>query len=386
MTEIWVLGATGRGGRGIAKELVVAGADVVLVGRDPDRVEALAGSLTPTGSGGVRTLVASGRSKVVELITREAPSVVVNTIGPFTETSLPIARACLAVGSHYVDLANELGPVRNLLGLHEAARTAEVTMVTGAGFGVLATEALVVALRADRMPAVRARVAAMPAVEALGPAVLASSVDAIATGGWRYRDGHLVRTRLGSDVERFPLPDGRAVNAIGVPTGEVEAAQRASGAGDVIAYCSEVPSGRIIRALLPAVSAILSRERIRIGLQRLISRLRLTPPATSGDSSWAYPGWSGPTAVNEKPGCTPARDTSSPPGSPPGSPPDCCQGRIATVPTPRRPCSAPRSRATPAPRSSTTSPTRPHGDHAATADPGRLGRGAGRLALPAAGT
>ena len=288
MTEIWVLGATGRGGRGIAKELVVAGADVVLVGRDPDRVEALAGSLTPTGSGGVRTLVASGRSKVVELITREAPSVVVNTIGPFTETSLPIARACLAVGSHYVDLANELGPVRNLLGLHEAARTAEVTMVTGAGFGVLATEALVVALRADRMPAVRARVAAMPAVEALGPAVLASSVDAIATGGWRYRDGHLVRTRLGSDVERFPLPDGRAVNAIGVPTGEVEAAQRASGAGDVIAYSSEVPSGRIIRALLPAVSAILSRERIRIGLQRLISRLRLTPPATSGDSSWAY--------------------------------------------------------------------------------------------------
>ena len=288
MTEIWISGATGRGGRGISRELVADGTDVVLVGRDTEKLEALAKSLTPAGPGSVRTLVATGHDEVVELIGHESPSVVVNTIGPFTQTSLPIARACLAVGSHYVDLANELGPVRDLLGLHEAARTAEVTIVTGAGFGVLATEALVVKLRADRPPAVRARVAAMPAVEALGPGVLASSIDAVAAGGWRYRDGQLTRTRLGSDFERISLPNGRALDAIGVPTGEVEAAQRASGAGDVIAFSSEVPTGRIVRALLPAVCALLARERIRNGLQRLVSQLRLAPPAKLGDSSWAY--------------------------------------------------------------------------------------------------
>ncbi|MGH3767613.1 MAG: saccharopine dehydrogenase NADP-binding domain-containing protein [Pseudonocardiaceae bacterium] len=288
MAEIWVLGATGRGGRGIARELVAGGSDVVLVGRDADRLAGLAGSLTPAGPGGVRLLVASGLSQVVELISREGPSVVVNTIGPFTTTSVPVARACLGAGSHYVDLANELGPVHDLLGLHEAAIVAGITMVTGAGFGVLATEALVVELRADREPAVRARVAAMPSVEALGPAVLASFIDAIAAGVRRYRDGQLVSTRLGSDLERISLPDGRVLDAIGVPTGELEAAQRGSGAGDVIAFSSEVPSGRIIRRLLPAVSALLAKDRIRIGLQGLVSRLRLTPPARSGDTSWAY--------------------------------------------------------------------------------------------------
>jgi len=288
MTEVWILGATGRGGRGICRELVADGTDVVLVGRDTDKLEALAKWLTPTGPGSVRTLVAPGHDEVVELIGHKSPSVVVNTIGPFTQTSLPIARACLAVGSHYVDLANELGPVRDLLGLHEAARIAEVTVVTGAGFGVLATEALVVELRADRPPAVRARVAAMPAVEALGPGVLASSIDAVAAGGWRYRDGQLTKTRLGSDFERISLPNGQALNAIGVPTGELEAAQRASSAGDVIAFSSEVPTGRFSRKMLPAVSALLARDRIRIRLQRLVGRLRLAPPAKSGDSSWAY--------------------------------------------------------------------------------------------------
>jgi short subunit dehydrogenase-like uncharacterized protein len=288
MTKIWILGATGRGGRGIARELVAAGADVVLVGRDHEKLQAFAASLPQAGPGGVETLVASGRSRIVEVIAGEAPAVVVNTIGPFTQTSLPIARACLGAGTHYVDLANELVPVRDLLGLHEAARAAEVTVVTGAGFGVLATEALVMALRSDRTAAVRARVAAMPTVDALGPAVLASFIDAVAAGGWRYRDGQLVRTRLGSDFVRIALPNGKGLNAIGVPTGEVEAAQRASGAGDIIAFSSEVPSGRIVRMLLPAVSALLAKNRIRNGLQGLIGRLRLTPPAKSGSDSWAY--------------------------------------------------------------------------------------------------
>jgi short subunit dehydrogenase-like uncharacterized protein len=289
MAEIWILGATGRAGRGIARELVTAGADVVLVGRDGEKLEDFAASLAQADDpGGVRTLVARGHSQMVEMIAGAAPAVVVNTIGPFTQTSVPIAQACLDVGSHYVDLANELGPVRDLLELHEAARGADMTLVTGAGFGVLATEALVVALRGDRAPAVRARVAAMPSVDGLGPAVLASFIDAVAAGGWRYRDGQLVRTRLGSDFERVTLPNGEWLNAIGVPTGEVESARRASGAGDVIAFSSEVPSGRIIRTLLPAVSALLAKNRIRNGLQTLIGRLGLTPPAKSGVDSWAY--------------------------------------------------------------------------------------------------
>jgi short subunit dehydrogenase-like uncharacterized protein len=284
MTTIWIFGATGLSGRAIARELVRGGADVVLVGRDEDKLAAVGRSI----GGSSNQRVVSGLTALVELIDAEKPDVVVNAVGPYGITSLPLARACLAAGAHYVDQANELEPVQQLLELDAEARAREVTLLTGAGFGVLATEALVVELRDGRSPAARAMVAALPAVQQLGSSVLASAVDAIAYGGRRYRGGRLVRRRLGADHERIPLPNAPARDALAVPTGELEATRRASGAGDVLAYSSEVPSGPLVRAVLPAVSALLALRPIRAGIQRLISRMRLTPPAKTGDVSWAY--------------------------------------------------------------------------------------------------
>ena len=153
---------------------------------------------------------------------------------------------------------------------------------------MLATEALVIELARGRPAAARATVAAMPAVDGLGSAVLSSVIDAVAYGGRRYRDGRLVRTRLGAEHAWIPLPDLPAIQCLAVPTGELEAAHRASGADDVAAFSSEVPSGRTVRAVLPMLSALLAAQPIRAGAQRLVNRARLTPPAKSGDMSWAY--------------------------------------------------------------------------------------------------
>lgn len=284
MTTIWILGATGKGGRAIASELLSADADLVLVGRDHDRLDSVATAL----GGHCRTQVATGAVELATLIAAEKPTVVVNTVGPFGATTEPLARACVAAGSHYVDLANELPPVQALLAMDDDARRGGVTLVTGAGFGVLATEALVVELAAGRPPASSVLVAAMPTVDGLGSAVLASVIDAIAYGGRRYRDGRLQRTRLGADHALIPVPGLPAIAALAVPTGELEAAHRASGAGDVVALSSEVPSGRTVRAVLPLLTALLAFRPIRSGLLRLIDRARLTPPAKSGDTSWAY--------------------------------------------------------------------------------------------------
>jgi short subunit dehydrogenase-like uncharacterized protein len=284
MAMIWVFGATGLSGRAIANELVVSGADVVLVGRDADRLAAAAGSM----GGPVGQRVVPGPAQLAELIRAEKPGVVVNAVGPYGATAPPLLAACLAAGTHYVDQANELDSVRQLLDRDADARSRRLTLVTGAGFGVLATEALVIQLRSDRPPAARAVVAAVPAVQGLGSSVLASAVDVIANGGRRYRKGRLERRRLGADHVQIPIPNGSPRGALGVPTGELEAARRASGAGEVVAYSSEVPNGRFVRAALPAVSAALAVRPIRASVQRVIGRMRLTPPATNGDVSWAY--------------------------------------------------------------------------------------------------
>jgi short subunit dehydrogenase-like uncharacterized protein len=284
MTAIWVFGATGLSGRGVARELVDRGADVVLVGRDQNKLAAV--SLSVGGSVGTR--VVADLAELIRLVQVEKPGVVVNAVGPYRATSLPLARACVAAGVHYLDQANELEPVRELLELDGEARRRGVTLVTGAGFGVLATEALVIELRSGHRAPARAMVAAVPAVRELGSSVLASAVDAIAYGGRRYRDGRLVRCRLGAQHEPIPIPDASPREALAVPTGELEAARRASDARDVVAYSSEVPSGRAVRTVMPAVSALLAVRPIRAAVHRLIGRMRLRPPVKAGDVSWAY--------------------------------------------------------------------------------------------------
>lgn len=88
-------------------------------------------------------------------------------------------------------------------------------------------------------------------------------------------------------MRALKLPDGSHTTTGGVPTGELIAAWRASGAASVVAATSEVPSGRGARALLAVAARILSRPAVRESLKRAVARFDVTPPARIGDTSWA---------------------------------------------------------------------------------------------------
>jgi len=263
-TEVWVLGGTGRSGRAIVAELDRRGLSTVLVGRDANR---LAAAARATGS---ETVVTSSLAATATEIRRRRPAVVINTVGPFTTTAGPVIDACLA-GGHYVDLANDVAAVSATLGRHDAATAAGRTLVTGAGFGVTATESVVVKLCEGRPAPLRVRVDMVPslAMEAgvVGEALAGTILDGLpgVEGGGRFQgrqieDGRLAPARIGGDVLRLTLPDGSEVTTASMPLGELLAAQRASGARFVLSASSEAPSGTLVRAVMPAA---LSRARSR---------------------------------------------------------------------------------------------------------------------------
>lgn len=269
--EVWVLGATGRTGRAVAARLAADGVPPVLVGRDRERLRQVGGTL---GHGeGVRLVVADTPEAIAAEIVRQRPAVVINTLGDYVRTALPIVRACLP-GGHYVDFAADLGAVLRLTALHQEAQDAGSTLVTGAGFGVLGTEAVVARLCEGRPVPSRVRADAVASVATepgrLGEALAASIVDVVTAGGRRYSAGRLVRRRLGADAYRLTLPDGETVTSVGVPSGELYAAHRVSGAPDVVVASTLVPSASAVRALLPAVGALL---RIPLLRRPVIARL-----------------------------------------------------------------------------------------------------------------
>ena len=303
MADVWILGGTGRVGRGVAALLAAGGDQPVLVGRDPGRLRRAAGET------GWSTYVAPTPAAVTAGIREARPGVVVNTVGPFTRTAPAVVDACLAAGSDHVDLANDLLAVTALLDRHADAERAGRTLVTGAGFGVTATETVVVRLcedaRADSgrgggvRRAVRVRTDMLPSLAvqagALGEALAGTIVEGLpgVPGGRRFQGrrfvgGRLVPAALGGAPRTLVTPDGDRVGAGLMPLGELLAAQRASGAPDVASASSEVPSGRLARVVLPVAANLLALAPVRRLAARRLAAVRLPERAAPRAHSWGH--------------------------------------------------------------------------------------------------
>ena len=236
---------------------------------------------------------------VEELTTQiraQQPAVVINTIGPFITTAHRSSRPAWPPAVDYLDLANDVAAVAALLALNEAATAAGSTIVTGAGFGVTATESVVVKLTQDQptqdqptpqqpTPA-RVRVDMVPSLASEAGPVGAALAGTILEGlpgvdgggrfqGRRYANGRLAPARIGGEVSHLVLPDGSRVTTAAMPLGELIAAQRASGAPDVVSASSEAPSAPVIRAIMPLALALLQLAPVRAFATNRLARVQL---------------------------------------------------------------------------------------------------------------
>ncbi len=146
---VGLLGATGITGRVALAHLLArapeAGADVVVGARDPERVRALCaerGLPVPEILHADIADPASLRAFVRRL------DVLVDLAGPYTRLAPPVLAACVAEGTHYVDVTGESQLVhRTDRDLHGAARDAGIALVHTAGFEALPADVLVDAAR-----------------------------------------------------------------------------------------------------------------------------------------------------------------------------------------------------------------------------------------------
>lgn len=284
--QVWVLGATGRTGRAITRGLDAAGVSLVLVGRDRGRLQAVAADLH-----GDPRLVVGSLSSALSQLGEDPPGVVVSTVGPFTITA-PQVTGALPPGTHYVDVSNELASIEELLEQDAAAATKGQVHVTGAGFGVLGTESVVLRLCAGRPPAATVRVDALPAVAleagVLGGALAATIVEVIGAGGREVRQGRLMRARPAAHYLELTTPDGHRLGTGSGANGELIAAWRASGADSVVAASSAAPASAVLRAVVPAVTALFRVPGVARLAVPVLARIPLKAADMPRPFSWGH--------------------------------------------------------------------------------------------------
>lgn len=286
--EIWVLGATGRIGQAVAERLARGGTDdVVIVGRDRASLDKIADGLSPHPT----TRELAGIEAIVEAIGLERPAVVVNVVGSYAETAPVVARACMPGGA-YVDLANDLTALEALLSMDEEAANANTTLISGAGFGVLGTEAVVARLCEGRPVPSAVRVDALASYASqdgrLGEAFAQTSVEVMSTGGLHYRDGELSPVPLGSNPQWHALPDGTTVASAAVPSGELLAARRASDAPNVDFTSALAPTSPFVRPILPLIGRLVKVPAIRRFMVRQMAASKTKDAPLPRPHTWGH--------------------------------------------------------------------------------------------------
>ena len=140
-----IYGATGYTGRMLASRSLARGMSPVLAGRDEARLRQLAVPLDFES----RAARLDDPAALVRLL--KGVRVVLNAAGPFVTTAGPLVAACLATGTHYLDVTGEPAVFAALERRGGMARRRGVMLLPGAGFVVVATDCLAAHV-ARRMP------------------------------------------------------------------------------------------------------------------------------------------------------------------------------------------------------------------------------------------
>jgi len=134
--RLLIYGATGYTGRLIAAEAKRLGCDVVLAGRNAERLERLGASLR-------LPWYAVGLDEAGELDRALADvDVVLHAAGPFSVTARWMLEACLRTCTHYLDIAGELAVFQLARQYDGVSRRRGIMIMPGVGFGIVASDCL----------------------------------------------------------------------------------------------------------------------------------------------------------------------------------------------------------------------------------------------------
>jgi short subunit dehydrogenase-like uncharacterized protein len=231
MTEFrWMLyGATGYTGPLIAEEAVKRGHRPLLAGRSVEKLAALSERLDLD----YVVFPLDDVNIIAEAIAEI--DVVLHAAGPFLLTSEPMALACLATKTHYLDLAGEIDVYERIFAFDDAARKTGIALIPGVGFDVIPSDCLANHV-ARKVPGATHLETAVLAIHRFSAGTAKSFVEMLPLSGGRIRrDGKLQAHPIGGLTKRVRFSIGE-MSALSVPWGDIAAAYRSTGIPDITSY------------------------------------------------------------------------------------------------------------------------------------------------------
>lgn len=241
MTEkSWMIyGANGYTGRLIAKEACLKGLRPILAGRNPRKIQLMAQRLN------LPWCCFNLRNPETIASCLEQVDLVLNCAGPFTATSVPLAKACLKTGTDYLDITGEVEVFEYIHALDEKARHAGVVLCPGAGFDLIPTDCLAAMLK-KIMPDAKYLALGFDAKGPVSPGTAKTIIEGFKYGGMIRKNGILKAVTLAYKVRKIDFGSG-VKPAATISWGDVSTAFYSTGIPNIEVYVAL--SDRLIMAL-----------------------------------------------------------------------------------------------------------------------------------------
>ncbi len=270
MSDWMLYGATGYTGTISAEEAVRRGHSPLLAGRNEQKLRALAERL------GLDYVVAGldDRAALEKALARV--DLVLHEAGPFAFTAEAMRKACLATGTHYLDITGEIGVFERGFAYHEQAREKGIVFMSGVGFDVIPTDCLAKYV-ADQIPNATELELAFTSLGGVSPGTSKTAVEGVSSGGWVRRDGKLRPYPMGEGARKQRFMH-RELWVMPIPWGDLSTAYRTTGIPNIT--CLQTwPLKRIeqIRRNMPLVKGLFKIKALRRAMQKVIE-WRVTGP------------------------------------------------------------------------------------------------------------
>jgi len=229
--RLLVYGSNGYTGRLVCDEAIRRGLTPVIAGRNAEAIGEQARSLGLEH----RVFGLDGPSTLDACL--EGIDVVLHCAGPFAQTALPMALACVRNRCHYLDVTGEVEVFERLAARSSEAAIANVMWMPGVGFDVVPSDclALHVANRnGEGVPGRTLRIGIL-GLGTLSHGTATTMAENLHRGGLVRRGGALTPIRAGSLVHKFDFGRGEKL-AMAVPWGDLATAYRSTGIGDIETY------------------------------------------------------------------------------------------------------------------------------------------------------
>ena len=227
----WLLyGATGYTGSHIAEKAASLGYRPVLAARSEAKVRPLAERLGLEWRVNDLSDPASLQALVGEF------STVLHAAGPFIDTYRPMSEACLAAGTHYLDINGEIPVYENLAALDTRSRAAGVMLMPGVGFDMVPGDCLALMLK-RKMPDATDLVAAVSFEGTLTHGTILSALNQ--AGDTLVRRDHALTALKAPLTREFDFGPGRCGGrsiAGAITLGDISVGWRTTGIPNITVY------------------------------------------------------------------------------------------------------------------------------------------------------